>query len=367
MSRLLDTAQTLALGFVVRRLLAGARRQPALIPTLSSPKNATVSVIIPARNEALRIEACLRGLQHQSCVAEIIVVDDESTDKTAVIAAQFGATVLRGSPPPSHWVGKPWALHQGITAACSNIVVVLDADTIPRPGLIPTIFSQLVHHDIISLAPRFLTSSFVEKALHSSMLAGLVYRFGAVGVDTSVTPERVYGNGQCLAFRRDWFLAEGGMELAANQMNDDIALLRALASRGARMAFLDGRDVIDVRMFSSAREAWHEWGRSLPMVDITTPAALILDLTSLWLVLVLPVLRLFFGRFTKIDLACLTLRAGMTRAFCSSYEGSNLAVYASPLFDIASVIRLTQATCNPVRSWRGRAYTPQGSGVRQTS
>jgi dolichol-phosphate mannosyltransferase len=323
---------------------------------LHASSHIPVSVVIPARNEAHRIASCLRSLQNVDGVDEIIVVDDESADETPSIAFDFGATVIAGAPLPVGWIGKPWALHQGLTAARNDIVVCLDADTVPRPGLIAALVEQLKTYDLVSLSPRFLTSSMSEQALHAAMLTGLVYRFGAVGTAVNA-PEHIYGNGQCLAFRRDWLLREGGLQLAARHMNDDVALLRALASRGARIAFLDGRELLDVRMHESAAEVWREWGRSLPMNDVATRVRQVSDLVSLWLVLVIPVARMATRRVSRVDVACLVMRFGMTRALAPSYEGSRKGVYLSPLFDIAATTRLTQATCLPVREWRDRRYT----------
>lgn len=80
----------------------------------------TISVIIPARNEASRIRACLEAIVGASGVHEVIVVDDESSDETADIASRLGATVLNGKPLPDGWVGKAWALHQGFRLQLVN-------------------------------------------------------------------------------------------------------------------------------------------------------------------------------------------------------------------------------------------------------
>lgn len=364
--RLLTGLQLGALGVVGARLLPGARRKPAL----RAPADAAslrLSVVIPARNEADRIAPCLQALQNMYAVDEVIVVDDESTDYTAAVASELGATVVAGAPLPAGWVGKPWALHQGLLATRNDVVVCLDADTVPQNGLMSALCEELEGNDVVTLAPQFLTFSSIEQGLHAAMLAGLVYRFGAVGADNIPSPERVYGNGQCLAFRREWFMREGGFGLVANQMNDDIALLRALASRDARISFRDGHELLKVRMYSSAGEVWNEWGRSLPMVDTTTRLSRWFDIAILWLVLGLPAFRTLGLHANRTDIACLLVRFGMCRAISASYAGSKLGVYLSPLFDIAATARLTQATCVPVRAWRGRQYTQQGSEVRQTS
>ena len=91
---------------------------------------ASVSVIIPARNEEHNLPTLLRSLASQPAKPrEIIVVDDGSTDRTAEIARQLGATVIASQPLPDGWRGKTWACHQGAQAATGELLLFLDADT----------------------------------------------------------------------------------------------------------------------------------------------------------------------------------------------------------------------------------------------
>ena len=94
-----------------------------------------VSVIIPARDEAARITDCVLAALADPGTGEVLVVDDESADDTAAVAARAGARVIRGAPLPSGWVGKQWALQQGLEAARGEFVLALDADARPHPGL----------------------------------------------------------------------------------------------------------------------------------------------------------------------------------------------------------------------------------------
>src|SRR3712207_5259955 len=97
-----------AAGVVASRLARGRRMRRPLAPRAAAVAGA-VSMVIPARDEEERLPACLEGLAREP-VDEVIVVDDQSRDATAAVAASFGASVVRGAPLPAGWAGKAWAL-----------------------------------------------------------------------------------------------------------------------------------------------------------------------------------------------------------------------------------------------------------------
>ncbi|MEW9531259.1 glycosyltransferase family 2 protein [Microbispora sp. NPDC049125] len=357
--RALTAAQALAATAVAVRLARGRRR----LPPLSAPRPdclaaPPISVVIPARNEEARIGPCLTAVLADPAVTEVIVVDDESTDGTAVLAASLGAAVVTGRPPPAGWVGKQWALHQGIARAEGAVVVTLDADTRPRPGLFGALATALDGHDLVSAGPRFVCDGIAEQALHASFLATLVYRFGPIGPPSPPPPHRVVANGQCLAFRREAMLRAGGFAQVRGHMTDDVALARALAAQGWAVGFLDAGGLIEVDMHESAAEVWREWGRSLPLGDVTGPAWQAADLAVVWLAAALPVLRLAAGRPTRLDLGLLAVRLLLAGALRGSYTRPGPGVALSVLLDPAAAVRLTHATLRPVRTWRSRTYPP---------
>ena len=90
----------------------------------------SVSIVIPARNEEHNLPTLLRSLAAQPMKPhEIILVDDDSTDRTAELARQLGARVIPSQPLPVGWRGKTWACHQGAQAARGKLLLFLDADT----------------------------------------------------------------------------------------------------------------------------------------------------------------------------------------------------------------------------------------------
>lgn len=346
---------------VLARLLPGARRPAPLEPqTGPLPEGATVTVIVPARDEAGRIGPLLAAVMTDPQVGEVVVVDDESRDATAEIARRAGARVVAGRPLPNGWVGKPWALQQGLEAATTDWVVTLDADVVPRPGFVGALLEASVSsgYDLLTVGPRFVVGTSGEQLLHPAMLATIVYRFGAPG--GTVKPARAMGNGQCLVARRSRLLELGGFSVAASHMTDDIALVRTLSRGGAAVGFLDGSRLVEVDMHDSAAELWREWGRSLPMADATPPLQLAADLAVVWLTQALPLPRLLIGRGTPADLALVVLRAGIAAATGGSYRRPTPLTWAAPLVDVAAATRLTWCAVRPVRRWRGRSYAPAG-------
>src|SRR5437762_4363259 len=95
----------------------------------------TISVIIPARNEESVIAACVRSVAVQPEVLEIVVVNDQSTDRTTEIVRSLTSEIprlrlLETSELPAGWVGKNNAVWLGAQSAKGKWLLFLDADAI---------------------------------------------------------------------------------------------------------------------------------------------------------------------------------------------------------------------------------------------
>jgi dolichol-phosphate mannosyltransferase len=336
---------------VLARLLRGRSRRPPL--TAGAAPSRTISVVVPARDEAARVGPCLAGLLGDPDVLEVVVVDDCSSDGTAAVARSRGARVVEGAPVPAGWVGKPWALQQGLEAASGEVVVSLDADTRPRPGLMGALDAALADADWVTCGPRFVCDTAGERWLHPSMLAGLVYRFGPSDVPA---PGRIVANGQCTAAERERLLAAGGYRHAAGHMTDDAAQARGLANAGWRVAFRDASALLEVKMHDSAAEVWREWGRSLALPGVEPRAWQAADVAVVWLAMGLPVLRALALRPRALDLALLAVRCALLAGVRGTYARRGPAFWLSPLADPATAACLTLAVLRPRREWRGRTY-----------
>ena len=341
-----------------------------------------MSVVVATLDEARRVQPCLDGLIAQgSIVREILVVDSGSQDGTAELIRAAATRdprirLLHDPPLPEGWVGKVWALQHGLGEARGDWVLGMDADTIPQRGCVGGAVAAARELGLaaVSFSPRFQIQSAAERWLQPALLVTLVYRFGAAG--TRSNAERVMANGQCFLARRDVLRSAGGYESARASFSDDVTLARELARRGERVGFLDGSRLYDVRAYTSAREAWREWGRSLDLKDSSSAARQWGDVLFLLVaqgtpVITLAVLGVMFavGRplegarlLLATSGALLAVRILLQFALVSSYASRGVPFWLSPLADPLAAIRILVSTLRTPRRWRSRQYGPRSVG-----
>jgi dolichol-phosphate mannosyltransferase len=375
---LFAAVQGIALAILLLRLLPGRRRRPPVAPRPdASAADGDVTVVVATLDEARRIQPCLDGLVAQGTVVrEILVVDSGSTDGTGDLvraAAERDSRIalLRDPPLPDGWVGKVWALQHGLSRARGTWVLGMDADTAPKPGCVGGALAaaRALDYDAVSFAPRFSIDSASERWLQPALLVTLVYRFGATGTD--VDPERVMANGQCFLAKRDVLLAAGGYSSARASFSDDVTLARTLARAGRRVGFLDGSRLYDVRAYTSAREAWREWGRSLDLKDATTRARQWSDVLFLLVVQGTPLIVLLAAALLALagyalpahaaapiatSAALVAVRVMLQWALAPSYERRGAPFWLSPLADPLAALRILLSTARTPKRWRSRAY-----------
>ncbi|CAE6503579.1 Hopene-associated glycosyltransferase HpnB [Nitrosomonas nitrosa] len=118
-----------------------------------------ITILIPARNEGSLIEQTLNALSLQGKGHQIIVVDDQSEDDTALQARTCGATVISGTTPPPGWSGKLWALEQGLAKVSTPYTLLLDADITLAPGMIAALLKKAREEHLV-LVSLMATPSF---------------------------------------------------------------------------------------------------------------------------------------------------------------------------------------------------------------
>ncbi len=371
--------QIAALLLVLTRLMPGRARRPPVRARLTPRVDTTVTVLVATLNEAARIGPCLAGLQAQvEPMLEVLVVDSRSTDGTremVLAAAQRDPRIrlLTDDPLPDGWVGKVWALETGLRHARGEWVLGIDGDTVPAPGLVGAVVDAMEEDafDVASFSPRFIGQSAGERLVQPAMLVTLVYRCGATGV-VQPPPDRVLANGQCFMARRALLERHGGYAPARESFCDDVTLARHLATRGARVGFLDGSRIISVHSYTTLAEMWREWGRSFDLKDATPRSRRWLDVVVIWsaqalplpILLVLGVLSVTASRqvdvlvqaLILVNASALLVRLMLLAALRGSYAERGAPFWCSWLADVPAAWRLTLSTARVPRSWRGRRY-----------
>lgn len=244
--------------FVMWRVPTVARRSTS--PMADIPPEVRVSVVIPARNEALRLPTLLRSLHHQTLSPhQILVVDDDSADQTATLAHSLGATVVAAGDRPPGWLGKPWACWTGAQQADGDLLLFLDADTWLEPrGMADLVAAQEAHGGVVSVQPYHVTRSAYEQLslfFNVVLMAGL-NAFTPLG--DRLPPGG--GFGPCIICPRQDYLDVGGHSVARGEVLEDMVMAQRFTERGLRVGCYGGRGSVAFRMYpeglGSLVEGW---------------------------------------------------------------------------------------------------------------
>ncbi len=259
----LTLAAWVYLFFLHHRFWHGGERLPreVIAPKAWPP----IVAIVPARDEAPMIGACIDALMKQNYPGEfsIIIVDDASTDGTSDVirtaCTQNGTvTVQKGGPnrttnaghrveviaaPPllDGWTGKLSALNAGLRHAETlqippAYVWFTDADVVHPPETLTRLTAKAVRNrlDLVSLMVRLHCESFWERRLIPTFIYFFqtLYPFPAVNDPRSKIAAAAGG---CVLLRRDSLRKAGELEAVSAELIDDCAIAGAIKRSGGRL------------------------------------------------------------------------------------------------------------------------------------
>jgi glycosyltransferase involved in cell wall biosynthesis len=216
-----------------------------------------ISVLIPARNEAARIQPLMEGLARQSYKTfEVIVVDDDSSDGTGDLVQRYTAClpaleVLHGTPLPAGWAGKCWACQQAANRARGEWLLFLDADVDPQPHLLGALAGRAAARagDLITLMPLLRLGSLAERVVLPAFGSILHNLYPLVRVNDP-RDSLVFANGQCIFVRRTVYTAAGGHRAVRDSVLEDVDLARRVRQAGYRLHAAHAPDLLSVRMYT---------------------------------------------------------------------------------------------------------------------
>src|SRR5229473_3222409 len=254
--------------------------------SISASSPATVSAIIPARNEESVIGTCIESLARQPEISEIVVVDDQSTDGTARVVRDLTGEyphlrLLQTDRLPDGWVGKNHALWTGVQQAKGEWLLFTDADAEHDQASAARALQVAQEREavLVSFSPEQITEEWYEKALIPYVYLRLAKFFSYDAVNDPKS-KAAAANGQSLMIRRDVYDAIGGHAGVAGEVLEDVAIAMRVKAAGHRIWFDSGKDIVRVRMYRSFEEMWQGWKKNLYRLIGGTPWALIRELES---------------------------------------------------------------------------------------
>jgi cellulose synthase/poly-beta-1,6-N-acetylglucosamine synthase-like glycosyltransferase len=266
----------------------------------STPKSECVSAIVPARNEDAVIAACVRSLALQQEIAEVLVVDDQSSDRTAEIvrslAVEFPKVrLMKAAELPAGWVGKNNAVWIGASEARSGWLLFTDADAVHEVNSAARALEIAKEQSavMVSFSPEQVMETWYEKATIPYVYARLGNRFRFEDVNDADSPAAA-ANGQFILIRREVYEAVDGHASVATNVLEDVALARRVKGAGYRIWFDSGKGIVKVRMYRSFPAMWEGWKKNLYALMGGSPEAAMSEITRalLPMLLILPAVLL---------------------------------------------------------------------------
>ncbi|MCG1009712.1 glycosyltransferase family 2 protein [Salinicoccus sp. ID82-1] len=245
----------------------------------------SLSIIIPARNEAERIPHLLRTLQEQKYKSfEVLVIDDDSTDDTVSVAEAYGATVLPNEST-EEGAGKSAACWHGVQHSKGQWLLFLDADTrFSSPdslGHLLALYQRKGAKGILSLQPFHHIENLYENlsAIFNIIVIAGMNRFTVWG--DRFEPAGSFG--PCILSDRDDYFSTGGHKKIQTAIMDDLALGQAYLDKDLPVHCMGGKGVISFRMYPEGfRSLVEGWCKSFALGSQSTHPAVML-LTIIWI------------------------------------------------------------------------------------
>lgn len=317
-----------------------------------------VSIVVPSRNEAEKLPDLLRSLSALRGVdADVMVVDDASTDGTAEVAARFGARVLRVPGPPAGWTGKTFACQTGASVTDGEWILFTDADTVHRPNSLRRALSAAAQLEagLLSLLPRQRCETVWGRLLLPYAYA--LYFVGAFRVNRRFGP--AIANGQYLLVRRSDYTRLGGHAAVRGSIVEDVALAKLARRNGVQVALLRAQDDVVVRMYAGLSLIWEGFSKnSFRFLQASPFSGLLTVLATISISASVPA-ALSGGpvaRRAALMLVPALSLAGWMRRFDVPLRYALLHPVAAAVFQLLALDSIRRALTPGHTVWKGRRY-----------
>ncbi len=328
-----------------------------------------VSVVVPARDEAERIEEALRSLARMDYPdLEVIAVDDRSGDGTGGIMDRIAAgdprvQAMHIESLPSGWLGKCHAMHMGAGRATGEILLFTDGDVVFEPDTLRLAVRYLEGRrlDHLALMPGMIPGGYWEDAFKIYFAMVFLWGLKAWAVD-SPSKDLYVGIGAFNLVRRSAYEGIGGHETLRLEVADDLMLGKRIKQAGSRQGALFATSRLRLRWLEGVRgivrglekNGFAAIGYSLPFLFLVTAIVVCFY--------VVPYLGILLFRDARVSgyIASLLLMHGTYGHFASYHRNGWLMAPALPVAAFLYLFTIWRSAVLTLRRkgvlWRGTFY-----------
>ncbi|MEW2083272.1 glycosyltransferase [Streptomyces sp. NPDC005283] len=335
-----------------------------------------VAIVVPARDEAEVLPVSLPSLLAQDYPgrAEIVLVDDGSSDGTAelarALAARHGGLPLRvvfpGEPEPG-WTGKLWALRHGVALARARgpeYLLLTDADIAHKPDSLRELVAAARTDglDLVSQMARLRVVGGWERLVVPAFVYffSQLYPFRWVNRPAARTAAAAGG---CVLLRAEAAERAGVPESIRQAVIDDVSLARAVQRTGGRIWLGLAERVDSVRPYPRLADLWRMVSRSAYAQLLHSPLLLAGTVMGLALVYLAPPATLCGGVLTQDAAAAWAgglAWAVMTGTYLPMLRYYRQPPLLAPLLPFTALLYLLMTVDSAVQHYRGRGAAWKG-------
>ncbi len=340
-----------------------------------------ISILIPARDEAVNIANCLESLQKQDYPNfEILVLDDNSSDNTAAIVEEIAANdsriqLLRGDPLPEDWAGKPFACYQLAKQAKGSWLLFVDADTTHAPYMLHSALAQAIRlkSSLLSGFPRQLANSLAQKVAIPVLYFIILSWFPLWWLQRSREPKPTLAIGQFLLFPVQEYWRIGGHEAVKSRILEDVWLGIEVSRRHGRQVAVDLSPAVSCNMYHNVGAMWEGFIKWIYSVLSLSPVALTAMMAAAYVFFLLPFYSLWRELFVvtaptglrTIIVSQIAIILFMRWLVDNRFKEPSISIFLHPVglsfLFLASFCAIFRRTVGAGVRWKERLYSRESN------
>jgi hopene-associated glycosyltransferase HpnB len=321
---------------------------------------------VPARNEAQTIAEALTSLLQQNYPGELFIhiVDDHSTDGTAIIAAKAAAErpsqshvkIDSAAVLPPGWTGKLWALNQGLTSSAEeapDFYWFTDADIVHAPRTLTRLVAraQQENLDLASLMVLLRAKTPPERVLIPAFLFFFLKLYPPAWI-ANPRSRTAGAAGGCLLLRRTALQRAGGLEAIRSEIIDDCAIAGIVKNSGGRIWMGVTQSSLSLRAYESFAEIRDMIARTA-FTQLHHSALLLVGTVAAMFIVYIAPIAILFSSSPVARILGLASWAIMSLTFLPTVHFYKLSPLRAPLLPLAAAFYSYSTILSAIRHWRG--------------